>query len=80
MLMKPEKKDAVQVIMGKLMKKEDGNHEMETEPAEMSEDEGLADNSVDLETAAEELIQAMEMKSPKAMVQALKSLIEMLDE
>ena len=75
MLMKPEKKDAISVIMAKLKKPK-----MEEAPAEESEEGGaMEDDSVALETAAEELLSSIESKSAKGIVEALKSLIEMID-
>lgn len=78
--MKPEKKDAATLIVGKLMGKKDGESdgEMSESPAPMSEDESAySDDSVATDTAAEELLAAIESKSPKGIVEAIKSLIEL---
>jgi hypothetical protein len=73
MLMKPDKKQAVSLIMGKMLKKP-------TETSEAPTENGVEqDDSVALETAAEELMQAIEQKSPKAVVESLRSLIELMD-
>jgi hypothetical protein len=76
MLMKDDKKHSVSVIMGKLMgDKKEG--EMEKAPTK----EGVEqDDSVATDVAAEELLQAIEQKSPKGIVAAIKSLIELCSE
>lgn len=71
MLMKDDPKKSVSIIMGKLMGKE-------TEPKEAPTQDGVEqDDSMAVDTAAEELMKAIEMKSPKAFVEAFKSLMEL---
>ena len=66
--MKDDKKKSVSLIMDKMMG-----------PAKEAptEDGVEQDDSVAVDTAAEELISAIESKSPKAVVAAIKSLIEL---
>ena len=71
MLMKDDKKKSVSLIMGKLM----GD---KPQPAP-SEDGVEQDDSVAVDTAAEELMSAIKSDSPKAVVQAFKSLLELCD-
>ena len=71
MLMKPDKKNMVSVIMSGMNKKD--------EPAPMSEDMGLDDSSIALESAAEEIIAAIHDKNPKALVEAMKSYHDLCD-
>lgn len=71
MLMKDDKKKSVSLIMGKLM----GD---KPEVSEAPTKDGVEqDDSVALDTAAEELLSAIESKSPKGIVAAIKSMIEM---
>lgn len=74
MLMKDKKKD-VALIISKM--KPEGEEMVD---APMSEDGGVVDNSIALESAAEELIQAVESKDASLVVAALKSLMEMARE
>lgn len=70
MLMKPSKDKSVSLIMAKLGGK----------PAEAPQKDGAEqDDSVASETAAQELLQAIKADSPKAVVQALKSLMEICE-
>lgn len=71
MLMKDDKKKAVTLIMGKMLGKPE-----ETQEAP-SKDGTEQDDSVAVDTAAEELISAIEAKSPKGVVMAIKSLMEL---
>lgn len=74
MLMKDNKKDSVSLIMGKLMGGKSGEMETKEAPTE----NGVEQNdSVGMEAAADELLQAIEQKSTKGIVQAIKSMIEM---
>lgn len=74
MLMKDDKKKSVSLIMGKLM----GD---KPEVSEAPTEDGVEqDDSVAVDTAAEELLAAIEAKSAKGIVQAIKSLIEMCSE
>ncbi|MEZ0208566.1 MAG: hypothetical protein ACAH17_00110 [Candidatus Paceibacterota bacterium] len=69
--MKDDKKKSVSLIMGKLM---DKKPEVEEAPTE----DGIEqDDSIAVDTAAEELISAIESKSPKAVVSAIKSLMDL---
>jgi hypothetical protein len=71
MLLKDDKKKSVGLIMTKLM---GDKPEMQEAPMK---DGAEQDDSMAVDTAAEELIQAIESKSPKAVVQAIKSLMEL---
>ena len=72
MLLKDDKKKMVTTIIGKL-----GRPEMEKAP----EKDGVEqDDSIGLESCADEIIQAVEEKSPKKLVEAMRSMMEMLDE
>lgn len=70
MLMKNDKKQQIALIMGKLKN--------EPKPAP-NEDGAIQDDSVAVETAAEELISAIESKSAKGVVEAIKSLMELCE-
>jgi hypothetical protein len=71
MLMKDDKKKSVSLIMGKLM----------GQPEQAPTTDGVEqDDSMAVDTAAEELISAIHAKSAKGVVQALKSLMEMMDD
>jgi hypothetical protein len=71
MLMKgDDKKKSVSLIMSKML----GKPEVEEAPVE---DGAEQDDSVGMEAAADELLQAIEMKSSKGIVQAIKSMIQM---
>ena len=50
------------------------------EEAPMSEDGGESDDSVAMESAAEELMSAIESKSTKGIVEAIKSLVELCNQ
>lgn len=70
MLMKPDKNKSVSLIMAKLGGK----------PSEAPQADGAEqDDSMAAETAAQELLQAIKADSPKAVVQALKSLMEICE-
>lgn len=71
MLMKDDKKKSVSLIMDKLM-----NKKPELTEAPMV-DGAEQDDSVAVNTAAEELMSAIESKSPQAFVSAFKSLMEL---
>ena len=71
MLMSDDKKKQVTLIMKKLK----GAESVEEAPVV---DGAEQDDSIAVDTAAEELIAAVESKSPKAVVQAIKSLIELI--
>jgi len=71
MLMKDDKKKMASIIVGKMDKPDE-----EMEPKEGA----IPDDSVALESAAEELLQAVESKSPKAVVEAMKSLMDLMDQ
>lgn len=75
MLMKDNKKGMAAAILARMPKKE-GEVE-ETEPVEVSEDGAEMDDSVATNTAAEELISAIESKSAPAVVEAMKALMEL---
>jgi hypothetical protein len=71
MLMKDNKKMAT-IIMAKMGKKpEDQEPKME--------DGAEQDDSMALKTAGEEFLQAVESKNPMALVEALKSLMELCE-
>lgn len=79
MLMKPDKKNPASLIVGKLMGKPDDSESMDSEQSPMSEDGSAeSDDSVAVNTAAEELMSAIEMKSAKGIVEAMRSLMELL--
>jgi hypothetical protein len=71
MLMKDDKKSAVSLIMNKLGSKQENTEEAPTE------DGSVQDDSVGMEAAAQELMTAIEQKSTKGIVEAIKSMIEM---
>lgn len=73
MLMKDDKKKSVSLIMGKLM---GDKPEVSEAPSENGAEQ---DDSVAVETAAEEMMSAIESKNPKAFVEAFKSLIELCE-
>lgn len=79
MLMKDNKKQLVSLIVNKA-KGPTNIDNLKPPEAEMPQmQDGIPqDDSVPLETAAEELIAAMEMKSPKAIVEALEALLELM--
>ena len=80
MLMKDNKKQLVSLIVNKAKGE---NHIDNLKPADTNtsapemEDGVQQDSSVPEEIAAEELISALELKSPKAIVEALKALMEL---
>lgn len=82
MLMKDNKKNMVSMIV-KAAKGPNHMDNMKPKESEMSEvpmkDGVEQDSSIPENAAAEELISAIEMKSPKAIVEAMKSLLEILD-
>lgn len=68
MLMKPDSKKSVSLIMDRMMGK----------PEEVPMVDGAEqDDSIALDTAAEELMAAIESKSPKSIVQAFKTMMEL---
>jgi hypothetical protein len=69
MLMKNDKKSLATIIMGKMGPK----------PVEQSEDGAELDDSIGLKTAGEELLKAIESKSAMGVVDALKSLLELIE-
>lgn len=71
MLMKDDPRNQVALIMGKL---KGGKSETSEAP---TEDGAVQDDSVAVDTAAEELMAAINSKSPKAVVEAFKSLLEL---
>jgi len=66
MIMSDDKKKRATLIAAKL-----------SGPMEPMENEVEQDNSIAEDSAAEELIAAIESKSPKAVVEAMKSLMEL---
>ncbi len=74
MLMKSDKKKQVSVIMARLGK---GPEQLEQKPME---DGAEQDDSIALHTAAEELMRAIESKSPAGIAEAFKSMLELCDE
>lgn len=74
MLMADDKKNTATLIMKKMMGDKPVTEEAPTK------DGVEQDDSVAVETAAEELISAIEMKSTKGIVEAIKSLIELIQE
>lgn len=68
MLMKDNKRSITTIISGL------GAPEQEAKPDNVEQDA-----SIGLDTAAEEILKAVESKSPKALVEALKSFMEMCD-
>ncbi len=73
MIMSDNKKKAVTLIMGKLGK---GPEESEQVPMK---DNAEQDSNMPLESAADELLQAIEQKSSKGIVEAIKSMLELLE-
>lgn len=68
--MKDSKKQQVSLIMGKLLGKKDA------EPSDTKD--GVEQNdSIGMETAAEELLRAIEGKSSKGVIHAIKSMMDM---
>ncbi len=67
MLMKPDKKKEASLIIAGIKG---------PEKSPMSDDGAEQDNSMAEETAAEDLISAIEQKSPKAIVEAFKNMLE----
>lgn len=72
MLMKDSKKDDIAMILAKKLGKPD-----ELSMPAQSEDGTAMDQSIGYNTAAEELIAAVESKSASAVVDAIKSLVQM---
>ena len=75
MLMKSDKKGMAAVILGKLGKKDES-----PEAPKMSEDGAPEDDSIALKTAGEELLSAIEGKSPMAVIEAIKSILELCEQ
>jgi hypothetical protein len=71
MLLKDDKKKMVTTIIGKL-----GKSTMEETPMENGAEQ---DDSIGMDSCAEEIIKAIEEKNPKALVEAMKSMMEMMD-
>lgn len=76
MIMSDNKKKSVSLILEKMK----GAKEGPTMEAAQNDDAGEVDNSVGIDSAAEEIMQAVESKDAKALVSALKSFIDMHDE
>jgi hypothetical protein len=74
MLMKNDKKGMAALIISKMGKKDES-----TEAPKMSEDGAPEDDSIALKTAGEELISAIESKSPMAVIEAVKSIMQLCD-
>lgn len=72
MLLKDDKKKMVSSLVGKFSKSQ-----LEQAP---QKDGAEQDDSIGLDSCAEEIIQAVEEKSPKKLVEALKSMLEMLED
>lgn len=68
-----DKNKSLSLIIAK-MKKPEGE---EMSEAPKSEDGGEVDNSIGIDSAAEEIMSAIEGKDPKGLVAALKSFMEM---
>ena len=73
MLMSDDKKKSITMIMAKIGKKPDNMKEV---PQDQGADQ---DSSIGAETAAEELLKAIESKSAAGIVEAFKSLMEMCE-
>lgn len=71
MLMKPDNKKMATLIMAKMGK--------QPQEAPQSEDGAEMDDSAALKAAGEELMQALESKSPLAVMEALKAAIELCE-
>lgn len=73
MLMKPDKKKSVTLIMSRLG--------AQPEQAPTSPEDGVEqDDSIGFDTAASELLAAIKSDSPKAVVSAIKALVAMCEE
>lgn len=73
MMSDDKKKKMASVIVGKIGSPQDDAPAPEKDGA-------LQDDSVAMDTAAEEFLSAVEAKSPKAVVEALKSLWQLMDD
>jgi len=71
--MRDDKKKMATIIMAKMGKKP------EEQEVPQSEDGAEQDDSTALKTAGEEFLQAIESKSPLAVAEALKALIELCE-
>jgi hypothetical protein len=72
-IMQGDKKKSVALIMSRL-----GSPDEKVEQAP-TVDDVEQDHSIPLESAAEEILMALENKSPKALVEALKYFLEMCE-
>lgn len=70
--MNDKKKNVALIVKGMT------NPDMKEAP--QSEEGGEIDNSIAIDTAAEEIMSAMESKDPKSLVSALKSFMELCKE
>lgn len=70
-----DKNKAVGVIIASMKKKPDGSSSEETSQSPES-DGAQQDSSIGEESAADEIINAVHSKSPKALIEALKSFYE----
>lgn len=73
MMMSDDKKKKATLIISRLKERE-----MPSE-APVNELGDEMDDSIALDTAAEELLAAIDSKSPKALVEAMKSLLELME-
>ncbi len=74
MLMKGDKKHSVSLIMGKML------GDKSAQPEEMPSTDGIEDDSsMAVDTAASELAQALESKSPKRIAEAFKAMLEIVE-
>lgn len=76
MFMKDDKNKRVAALI--ISRKKDGASEPEMKPAPVGDDGVPKDFEMGMNTAAEELISAVESKDPKKLVEAAKSLISMI--
>ena len=73
MLMSDKKKSPATLIIAKMSKAA----KPEYEPAKTNERNDVVAASIGYDAAAEEVLQAIESKNPKALVQAMKSFVDM---
>lgn len=84
MMMAPKKKLAT-IILGKMGESEEDKPDFVQKIGEVDEqiveiEPVEEDNSVALEAVAEDIIESMEKKDPKMMMQAMKAMMELLQE
>ena len=81
MLMSPKKKIAT-LIMDKIGESEEEHPEFVQEVGEVVEEKPVPeieeDDSIAVEAAAEDIIEAMEAKDPQMLVEAMKAMMELL--